>query len=239
MRTKSNLKRFSHISVKINKMYNMVFCVLTDQREEELPQCDVAVFGFGILGEVDYERELKGETEKFEDAARLSKSSNCGLVCGCRTISRGLVRKSASVADRGKLLGISDMNHVLDDEDYKSGASLGLYKINGCKVGVCIENDLLFPDTFKSLTACGCGAVVVLMEELRDNIPPMLIRAYSYLYGVPIIMTAGKTAYFADITGAIATSNQNATLFEVSPQNRYRVVTSRLRVVASDSKIDY
>ena len=128
----------------------MVFCVLTDQREEELPQCDVAVFGFGILGEVDYERELKGETEKFEDAARLSKSSNCGLVCGCRTISRGLVRKSASVADRGKLLGISDMNHVLDDEDYKSGASLGLYKINGCKVGVCIENDLLFPDTFKS-----------------------------------------------------------------------------------------
>ena len=68
------------------------------------------------------------------EAARLSKDCGCGLVCGCRTVSRGLVRKSAAVSDRGKLLGISDMLHVLDCEDFKSGSSLGFYKVNGFKI---------------------------------------------------------------------------------------------------------
>lgn len=220
----------------------MVFCVVTEGDAREitaLPECDIAVFGFGILGDVDYESELKGETEKFEAAARLSKNSGCGLICACKTLSRGLARKSASVADRGKLLGISDMTRVLDGEEYKSGAYLGLYKINGFKVGVCIGNDLLFADTFKSLAECGCGAVVVLLEELRDNIPPLLIRAYSYLYGMPVVMCAGKTAYFADVTGAIASSNQSRAMFEVTPQNRYHIVTTRMRGATDLNKIDY
>ncbi|MDE7082833.1 MAG: hypothetical protein K2O89_03930 [Clostridia bacterium] len=219
----------------------MVFCVVNDGsvEREELPDCDVAVFGFGGLGEVDYESELKGETDKFDKVARLSKDNGCGLVCGCKTVSRGLVRKSAAVSDRGKLLGISDMLHVLDCEDYKSGSSLGFYRVNGCKVGLCVENDLLFPDTFKSLSMCGCNIIIVLLEELRDNVPPLLIRAYSYLYGIPVIMTAGKTAYFADISGAIATSTQNITLFEVSPRNNYHLVTTRIKGITADAKNDY
>ena len=220
----------------------MVFCVVNDGSvadREALPDCDLAVFGFGGLGEVDYERELKGETDKFDKAAHLSKNADCGLICGCKTISRGLLRKSAAVSDRGKLLGISDMLHVFDSEEYKSGSSIGFYKVNGYKVGLCVENDLLFPDTFKSLSMCGCNAVVALLEELRDNVPPLLIRAYAYLYGIPVIMTAGKTAYFADISGAIATSTQNLTLFEVNPQNRYHLVTTRIRGVTADVKTDY
>lgn len=223
-------------------MYNMIFCVVNDgtvEGRETLPDCDVAIFGFGGLGEVDYESELKGDTDKFDKVAKLSKEADCGLVCGCKTISRGLVRKSAAVSDRGKLLGISDMLHVLDCEDFKSGSSLGFYRVNGCKVGLCVENDLLFPDTFKSLSMCGCNVIIVLLEELRDNVPPLLIRAYSYLYGIPVVMAAGKTAYFADISGAIATSTQNITLFEVSPRNNYHLVTTRIKGITSDAKNDY
>jgi len=220
----------------------MVFCVVTDGGVEDgktLPECDVALFGFGGLGEVDYERELKGETEKFEKAVRLSKDCGCGVLSGCITDSRGLLRKSVAVADRGKLLGISDMNHVLDSEDYKSGASLGFYSVNGCKIGLCIENDILFPEALRSLSMCGCNAVLAVMQEVRDNIPPVLCRAYAYLYGIPVIMCAGKTAYFADISGAIATSTQKYALFEVSPQNRYHLVTTRQRGKTSDERADY
>ena len=222
-------------------MYGMIFCVITEGNVDEitLPDCDVALFGFDVLGEADYESELRGETEKFEEAARLTKNCSCGGVFACKTVSRGLFRKSAAVADRGKLVGLADMTRVLDGEDYKSGASLGLYKVNGCGVGVCIENDLFCPENVKSLTDCGCNVIVVLAEQLRDVIPPLLIRAYSYLYGVPVIMVAGKTAYFADISGAIASSTQNTTVFEVSPQNRYRVVTTRRKGINSDSKADY
>lgn len=220
----------------------MVFCIVTGNNLDEmdsLPECDLIVTGFGALGEVDYERELKGETEKFEEVARYSKKFSCGIFSACKTVSRGLVRKSCAVADRGKLLGISDMTHVLDGEEYKSGATLGLYKVNGYKIGLCIENDLLFPDTIKSLSLCGCNAVVALMEEVRDNIPPLLVRAYSYLYGVPVVLCAGNTAYFADISGAIATSTQKYALFEVSPQSRYHVVTTRVKGISADDRQDY
>ena len=75
----------------------MVFCVIADGTVKDLqtlPECDVAVFGFNGLGEVDYEKELKGESDKFEDAVRLSKAAGCGVLCGCYTKSRGVIRKS-------------------------------------------------------------------------------------------------------------------------------------------------
>lgn len=217
----------------------MVFGIINDGKIEDIPVCDIAVAGFGVLGDVDYESELRGQTEKFEQSARFSKRADCGLLCACKTASRGLLRKSCAVSDRGKLLGIADMLHVLDGENYKSGSGLGIYKINGCKIGICIENDLLFPDVFRSMNLCGCNAVVVLLEEIRDNIPALLIRTYAYLYGMPVIMSAGKTAYFADISGAIATSVQEKALFEIIPKNEYHLVTTRTKGITGECRADY
>ncbi len=220
----------------------MILCVAADSCLKDiksLPVCDMAVFGFRGLGEVDYENELKGLTDKFEDAARLSKTAGCGILCGCKTVSRGVVRKSVAVADKGKLLGISDMNHVIDGEQFKSGSGLGFYTVGGVKIGLCIENDLMFPDGLKALSLCGCNAVVAFMEEIKDNLPPLLIRAYSYLYGIPIVMSAGNMAYFSEISGAIATSSQRFSLFEVTPRNRYHVVTTRTRGLYTDGREDY
>ena len=220
----------------------MIFCVAADSIIKDikaLPECDFAVFGFKGLGEVDYEDELKGLTDKFEDATRLSKSAGCGVLCGCRTKSRGILRKSVCVADRGKLLGISDMNHVIDSEDFKSGAGLGVYSVGGYKIGLCIENDLMFPDCFKALSLCGCNAIVVFLEELKNTIPPMLIRTYSYLYGVPIIACAGNMAYLAEITGDIASSSQTFSLFDVDSRTHYHVVTTRTKGRYLDFDEDY
>lgn len=219
----------------------MIICVAADGnvKDIKLPRCDIAVFGFKGLGEVDYESELKGVTDKFEDCARLSKTASCGVVCACKTKSRGLLRKSAAVADGGRLLGITDMTHVVDCEDFKSGAGLGFYTVGGYKIGVLIENDLLFPECFNSLSMCGCNVIIVVAEQLKDNLPPLLIRAYSYLYGVPVILCAGSTAYFAEVSGAIASSPQQTCLFEVEPQNRYHLITSRTRGLYADSKADY
>lgn len=223
-------------------MYSMILSVVADTAVKDiksLPECDIALFGFGGLGEVNYESELKGLTDKFEDAARLSRTAGCGVLCGCKTVSRGILRKSVAVADRGKLLGITDMNHVIDCEDYKSGAGLGFYNVGGFKVGLCIENDLFFPDGIKALSMCGCNLIVGVMEELKDNIPPLLIRAYSYLYGVPVIMCAGNVAFFAETNGEIASSSRPLTLYEITPKNRYRVVTTRTKGLNGDVRADY
>ncbi len=220
----------------------MVLCVAADKSLKDiksLPRCDIAVFGFNGLGEVDYENELKGLTDKFEDAARLSKSAECGVLTGCKTISRGMVRKSVAAADKGKLLGISDMNYVFDGDDYKSGAGLGVYTLGGYKIGLCIENDLLFPESVKAMSLCGCNAIVAFAEELKDNIPPLLIRSYSYLYGVPIILCAGNTACYAEVSGEIATSVQSYALYDVNLRNRYRVITTRIKGMSAELKEDY
>lgn len=219
----------------------MILCVETDGAPNSggrLPDCDIAVYGFGV-GEVDYESELKGESVKFEEVARFSKTNSCGVVCGCVTKSRGVLRKSVCVADGGKLLGITDMNHVLDGEQFKSGAGLGLYSVRGCKVGVCVENDLLFPDSVKALAQCGCSVLIAIADGLDDGLMPLVIRAYSYLYGVPIILCAQNFAYFSEVTGAIACSTQKTALFEVNPRNRYHVVTTRQRGFFSDGRTDY
>ncbi len=206
---------------------------------QALPQCDLALIAPFWLGEVDYQSELSGKSEKFEEAARLSLSAGCGVVCGCTTLSRGAVRRSAAVADRGKLLGISDMLHVLDDEEYKSGAYLGIYSVGGYKVGVCIENDLCFPEGIRALSACGCNAIAVLCEKTCSVIQPLLARAYAFLYGVPIVMCAGKLAYFAETSGEVACSNRPLSLFETDGRNGYRLVATRWRGLTREEREDY
>lgn len=210
----------------------MKICVVTGNRRQmtvRLPPCDVALFGFGTLGVVDYESELEGKSEKFEQAAKLSHAAHCGVLCGCITDSRGFLRKSVAVAANGKLLGISDMLNVFDDEEYRSGANLGIYTVGGYKVGLCIDNDLYFPEIIRTCAMCGCNLVAVHAEEVSDGIPPLLIRAYAYLYGMPVVLCAGGAAYFADINGVLASSNQEVAMFETSPKNCYRLVTTRRR----------
>ncbi len=216
----------------------MKVCVVTGSAQK-LPRCDLAIYGFDWLGRVDYGSELDGKTDKFEEVARLSRACGCGVVCGCITCSRGVLRKSAAVADRGKLLGISDMTHVFGGEDYKSGACLGLYTVCGYKVGVCIENDMYFPEGMRALAACGCNLFAVVMEQARDVVPAVLARAYAYLYGVPVVMCAGKTAFFAETSGGLATSNRSVTLFETNPQNTYRLVTTRRRGLEENDRSDF
>lgn len=219
----------------------MTFCVVANGKidQNKIPKCDIAVFGLNCLGDVDYENEISGVTDKVEEFVILSKKKKCGVFCGCRTKSRGVLRKSVSVADNGKLLGITDMNHVLDGENYKSGIGLGVYNIGGYKVGVCIENDLLFPDGFKAFSLCGCNVVVVFLEELKNVLPPLIIRTYSYLFGVPIIMCAGNTAFCSEITGEITSSAQNISMFEVEPRSHYHIVSTRLKGLFPDTREDY
>ena len=219
-------------------MYGMKVCVVTGAADR-LPECDVALFGFERLGDVDYGDELSGKSEKLEEAARLSRTHGCCAVCGCTTYSRGAVRRSAAVAERGKLLGICDMTRVFGGEKYKSGADMGLFFTRGGRVGVCIENDIYFPECISSLAACGCDAVVAIMEQAKDGIPPLLARAYAYLYGVPVVLCAGGVAYFAEPAGGIASSNQPVTLFETNPQNSYRLVSSRVRGISDEGRADY
>jgi predicted amidohydrolase len=220
----------------------MVICAIPKEKVEKienLPECDVAVFGFSGLGEVDYERELKGFSDKLDGAIRLSQKTNCVFVGGCFTISRGIVRKSVAVCYGGRLLGITDMNHVLEGDGVRGGVGLGYYNVAGLKIGVCVENDLLFPEAISALAQCGSNVIIAICEELKDGTRPLLIRAYSYIYGVPIVMCAGGRSYFSEVSAEIACSNANVAMFEVVKRARYHLVTTRTRGIYTGEREDY
>lgn len=208
----------------------MKICILTHHPTTtiNLPKCDVALLPFTAIGDVDYQSELSGKTDKFEDIATLSARHNCAVLCGCVTDSLGLVRKSVAVCGEGKLLGISDMQAVFEGENLKPGIGLGVYRIGGYKIGVLVENDLYFPENIKSLVSCGCNLICVHFQAITGQMPPVLIRSYAYLYGVPIALCAQNCAYLADITGSLAHSSKPVTVFSCNLQRRYRLVTSRV-----------
>lgn len=105
---------------------------------------DILFFGFQSLGEVSYEKELKGETDFFEDVAILSKENHNVVVCGCVTDTRGLKRKSAVVAENGRILGVSDMLNAVDGE-YSSGAGLRVYETRAGRLASPSRRISIFP----------------------------------------------------------------------------------------------
>ena len=195
---------------------------------EEKEKADVILFGFNGLSEVSYERELKGETRYFEEAAALSKTAQTTVVCGCVTDTLGHKRRSAVVAENGKIVGVSDMLNVVDGE-VGCGASLRVYETKAGKMGVIVGEDLHFPDVAKSLAVCGSDFIVCPYTK-TDELQSVLVRATAYFYGVPLFFCGEDYAMSADTLGRIEfASPQSPAFTELKPIKEYHLVETRRR----------
>lgn len=189
---------------------------------------DVLLFGFEGLGEVSYEKELKGESNYFEEVAKLSKREQNVVVCGCVTDTRGHKRKSAIVAENGRLIGVSDMLNVIDEE-VGSGASLKIYDTKIGKMGLTVEGDLHFPDGVRSLALCGCDFIVCPFGRV-DEMQSVLLRAYAYCYGIPIFFCGIGYCMLAEPSGRIAFASPHSPVYTAFENVReYHVIETRRR----------
>lgn len=164
---------------------------------------DLTIYGFGCLEEVSYEKELKGESDFFEKAARLSKQTKKVVVCGCVTDTRGIKRKSALVAENGRLIGVSDMTHAVDGT-VGCGAGLRVYDTKIGRMGVAVAEDVFFPDVIQSLSACGSDFIVCPYGLITDGILQVVLRASAYLYGVPIFLCGVGYCMIVNVDGSIS-----------------------------------
>lgn len=191
-------------------------------------QPELILFSFDGLGEVSYEKELKGETALLEGVAELSKKAQCIVVSGCITQTRGHKRKSAVVAENGRIIGVADMLHVIDGE-VGSGASLRVFETKIGKMGVVVGNDIFFPDVFKSLALCGSDFIVCAYERI-EGIEQVLIRANAFSYGVPVFFCAKGYALLADATGEVVFATaQSPAYICFTPKKEYHLVETRRR----------
>ena len=212
----------------------MRVCFVTAGSLEEFAQqgvrADITVCGFRALGEVSYERELKGETSLFEDVAILSGETGGVVAAGCFTDARGMRRKSAVVAEKGRILGVSDMTSRLDKSVYQAGAGLKIYDTSQGKLGIVVAEDLYFPRVIESVAACGADAVICLFEQMSESLEPMLARAHAFFAGIPVLLCAYGYALIADIGGKVRfASPKSPCLYDLEQEREYHLVETRRR----------
>ncbi len=188
---------------------------------------DLILFGFQGLGEVHYEREINGDTAYFEEVAKLSKQADCVVVCGCVTNALGHRRKSVIVAEKGRILGVSDMLNVIDDE-VGCGAELKVYPTGVGKLGIIVAEDLYFPDVVNSLTLCGAEYLICPFSK-PDGIENVLCRALAFCYGAPVILCGVGYSCVADSTGCLAFSSREPSYACVERTPEYQLIGYRRR----------
>lgn len=190
---------------------------------------DIFLFGLEGLGEVCYEKELKGESRLVEDAALLSKETKSLVVSGCITDTLGHKRKSALVAENGRIVGISDMLHAIDGEA-SCGAALRVYETGVGKMGIAVAEDLYFPEVLKALSLCGSDVIVCPFGQKPNGIQTTLLRAHAYCYGVPILFCAEGYCLIADVSGDIAFASPLSPIYADYQKTKcYHLVETRRR----------
>ena len=209
------------------------------KKADAVPCADLYVCGFQSLGEVSYERELKGETRYFEGVAALSGSMRSVVVCGCVTDAKGFQRKSAVVAENGKILGVSDMTNVLDGE-VGSGAALRVYETCKGRLGVIVAEDLFFPEVAKTLSACGSDFLVCPYPSVSGSVESVLIRSHAFCYGTPVFFCGVGYCAVAGTDGSVAFASPESPVqvaFEFAKE--YHLVETRRRGFYKPPKKEY
>ena len=200
---------------------------------------DLVICAFQSLGEVSFERELREETCYFEQVAQLSRRMETVVVCGCITDAKGFKRKSAVVAECGKLLGVSDMINALDGE-VSSGASLRVYETRIGRLGVAVAEDLCFPEVAKSLAMCGSDWIVCPYGQVESGVEGVLIRAQAFCYGVPIFFCGVGYSALASVDGMIASSSPlSPFVTDFQGIKEYHLVETRRRGFHRPPKKEY
>lgn len=193
---------------------------------------DIVCYPLSALGEVSYERELKGETSLFEAVAMRSKVLRCTVVGGCYTDARGIRRKSAVVAERGRLLGVSDLVNRIDGSAFGAGAGVKVYETAAGRLGVVVGEDLYFPKVVETLSISGADAVLCLFEELSEGLELTLIRAHAFFYGLPVALCAFGYAAVADPEGRLFFASPAPVGCVTLPKEReYRLIETRRRLM--------
>ncbi len=191
---------------------------------------DVVIFGFNGLGLVSYKKELAGETEYFQDVAKLSGQLGAVVICGCDTDTYGVFRHSAVVADRGRILGVTDMVNSLDESEYASGGSYKVYETGAGKIGVIIGEDLFFPETARLLSLCDAELIACVYPKSEDLMPQVCARAQAFMFGVVFALCGGEYSAVTDAFGNVkASGSGNVLKCAVSVEKEYRKITTRRR----------
>ena len=203
-----------------------VFAVKTKEYETE----KLAIFGFNGIDKINYKKELNCSENKLSNFAKLSKESGKVLITGTITDNYGVLRRSAVIADKGKLLGISDMRLSVNDNGYLGGGAQRVYQTQVGRIGLLVGDDILDIDGIKAMSLCDADFIVAITSGEEKPQYNFLIRSYSYLFGVAIVLINSTGVIASDLSGEICgKSLENHTKITLPVKKSYRLVVTKQR----------
>ena len=196
----------------------------------ELGEQDLVAFGFNGMGLVSYKKELEGQSEYFHDVAKLSSALSNVVISGCDTENYGVYRHSVVIADKGKILGVTDMVHTIDESEFVAGYGLRVYDTSAGKIGLIVEKDLFFPEVARVLSLCDADIIICVMNELCDGMEQVMLRAGAFSNGVTMGLVGKNYACVSDIHGKIiVASSSEIVKTQIKIEKDYRLISCRRR----------
>lgn len=201
---------------------------------------DLVVFGFNGMGLVSYKKELNGETEYFQDAAKLSRQLSAVVVSGCDTDTYGVFRHSAVIADKGKIIGVADAVFSVDESEFAAGGSFNVYQTSAGRLGVIVSEDLFFSESVETLARCDADFIVCVYRKLGGFMPQIVLRAGAFTSGVSMALVAENYACVSDIRGNIvAAGRADIVKAKIKIEKDYHLISSRRRGLYRDFNSGY
>ncbi len=192
---------------------------------------DLIVNGFNGDLTIKYAKELNGETNNLKKFCKLSEKYDKTIITAFDTDNYGIIKHSAGIFDGGKLLGITDMKVAYHDNGYMPGFGGCLYDAKNTKIAIAIGDDVYSFGLFKSFAVCGAEITIAVCKQSKKEINSILVRAYSYLLGMPTILLFNGGAYLSDIDGNLTVAEKGSeNVFEVKPYAEYILKTTKIRL---------
>ena len=197
---------------------------------------DLLCFGFNGLGLVSYKKELDGETEFFHDVAGLSRETGSVVISGLDTDTYGVYRHSAVIAEKGKILGVSDMSFTLDESEFKSGGNFRVYETSIGKIGLLVGDDVYFPESAKVLALCDADIIISVFGRIDNGMPEIMTRASAFSNGVTIaLISQGAVTVASSMGDVLLSSRKEFITADIKITKDYHRVSTRRRGYTFDT----
>lgn len=174
--------------------------------------CTVITGGKELI-KVNLVDELGGKSTLLREYALLSKQRNLVIYLLFQADLYNMGYLSVAVIERGKILSICDMTHMLTSESFFDlGDSFRVIRTRGKKVGVLVGDDVYFPECARALVLSGAEYLLIAGSQHMSEELLVAMRALSLFNGV-------KTIYhFADGCGALGVYGE-----ELSKEREFRI----------------
>ncbi len=194
-----------------------------------LPELFATGYAFTSKREVDKLAE-KSDGATFQFLSSVSKKTGAAVVAGFVEKEENNIYNSAMLVKNGSLIGVYRKLHLFYKENSwftPGNLPLKVYTINGCKIGMMICFDWIFPELSRSLSLQGCDVLAhpanLVMPYCQTSMRTRCIENRVFAITANRIGREHRGSYDFKFTGASQITAVDGTVLSSASMNKRQV----------------